>query len=298
MSVEILGLLDWSGGRDEQGHRTYKARWLGEASSVDDGPYQAMSADGLPPVGSPWNINNEFDLWAFASPILEASRYEEEEGDPGIHWAIEQTFTSKPRSGKGQEDQAQNPLYEPYGIRGSFQQMMREIAFDKNGQWIHTASYEPVKGPAVERNIAQPTVSISLNYPDLPLADIAFAMNKVNSSPMWGLPARHIALVSAPWERKYLTKNIIYYAITFEFLVDLEGFDKEIIQEGTRALREAGLPKEDPKSYIPAVDGQGNPTTWLLNADGTKKTSGSPVKFKPEIDREANFYIFGMPTRL
>jgi len=241
-----MGPLEWSGSRDQDGHRTYRVRWQVVSNSSGDGPAAVMTTPGLPLPGTIWSLDNDIDMWAWCRPDMDIRPRHTSE--PNYYWDVEQTFSTKPPDlgkpgtpgGRGEPitcsgSTIQNPLLEPPRISGTFAKYTREITHDIFNRPIRSSSHEPLRGAALEFDEARPTVNIEMNFPFLNQL-IFQAINHINLGPMWGCPARTIKCANITWERKYYGSCFRYYTLRFEFEINYETWDRWAQDEGSRVL--------------------------------------------------------------
>lgn len=285
--------------RDADGHRTYTIKHLVQGSTLD-GPANILTTPGLPTPGSHWIVDNDIDLWAFCR--WDAVVRPQVENEPNEFWEVEQTFSTKPPDTRScREFQVEDPLLEPPKISGSFAKYNEEATHDRFGRLLTNSSYEQLRGPKVEFDKGRATIRIQQNVGtalqgyQLP----AQMLDCVNSSPLWGLPARCIKLSSAPWELHFVGNCDYFYSRTLEFDVAVRrspitgeyvsGFDRDITDEGTKALNGhwdflsgawilddigGGAPNQfDPSHFSLVKDRQGE--NMAVRLDGTGKPAGA-----------------------
>lgn len=336
-TVLINGQTTWSLSRDREGHREYKISFL-VMGDVTDGPFQALNTPGLPLPGSFWSFDNDVDPWAFCKP--DATVTPVLENEPNRYFKVEFTYSTKsdpPKVQRCQDVQIENPLLEPQKVSGSFVKESREEMLDKDGILICSSSWELFRGKQAEWDYSRPQVKIEQNVSLLQLPLLAKMANTVNSSPLWGLPARTIKLSNISWEKKYYGQCLIYYTRTLEFDIDYATFDRILLDEGDRCLRgewdtdpfsptyrqyepdtdqDANpLDPFDPKNFVRAKDWNGEPFHVILNGFGLPV--GMPTGEDPPEDikeivetntiigtalwmryKESNFLLLGIPTTL
>lgn len=231
----VAGPRTWSLDVDERGHREYKVVHLVRMSSTRDGPRLAMLTPGLPTVGSIWHFGNDIDSWAWCTRKGTVSIHDEKEGDPATYYRVEQFFTTRPDR-FCQDDDIDDPLLMPIKKSGSFISKPKEATHDREGNPLLYSSHEQITGPLVEFDQSRATVDLEMNVAHLGLATLATAMNCVNSAPLWGMPRRTVRLSSIGWEEKYYGQCYVYYTWRLGFEIDPEGFDRDIVDQGTKVL--------------------------------------------------------------
>lgn len=295
MSASVKDLQSWRLACDEEGYRTYFARWRVMTTSVEDGPAVVLNASGLPAVGSYWAFGNDLDPWCFCTPECTINAVYEDEAC--LHWLVEQTFSNKPRK-RCQDAAIEDPLSEPADISGSFLKYTKEAYTDNSGNLLLNSAYELFRGPAVERDANFPTVSIRMNQASIGLATYASMIDCVNDATLWGLGARKVKLENVTWARKLYGTCSFYYTLTYDFKINFATFDRPIVDEGSRVII-AGGTAGNQDHYKKKKDPQGENVRILLNGAGAALPAGSPPYiFTKRLYDERNLLVLGIPTTL
>lgn len=240
MAAVLRGWRQWTMDRDESGHRTYRITWLVEVSDPNgDGPAVAAQCPGLPLPGSTWFFGSDLDVWATCRWEMAVAPAEgEDDKGPNIYWHVTQTFSTKPlEKGACRDGQFEDPLTEPQKVSGSFVKYTEEATRDKDGNGIVNSAWEQMRGPQVEFDRNRPTVRIEQNVAALNMPLVSLLIDRVNSSPLWGLPARCVKLSGFSWEKKFYGFCYAYYTRVFEFDINYNTFDRTLQDEGTKVLR-------------------------------------------------------------
>ena len=228
------GEYSWSLRRDDEGYREYTVTHLVEAATTD-GPQTIMNAPGLPRVGSTWTYGTDNDPWAFCRPTMRVSAHERKPGEPIAWYSVTQIFSNKPQ--KYCWDQTiENPLLQYQRVSGGYIRYTVEATKDRHGALIDSSSHEMFRGPQVEFDEVRPTVSISQNKAILGINGFADMVNKVNDREIWTFPARQIKLSDISWELKWWGTCFPYYTREFTFEINVDTFDRKILDEGTKVL--------------------------------------------------------------
>jgi hypothetical protein len=283
------GIVNWSMQSDSEGQRLYTITYRVRALR-GDGPASVITTPGLPRIGSPWiwGISGntiDVDLWAYCTPEMTAEpdpvdtvgRYADNKDNPDLtfrYWKVTQKFSTIPAR-RCNDVQIEDPLLEPPKVSGSFVTYTKEILRDRNGKAILTSSHEIIRGPQVEFDDGRHTVVIEHNWPILGLADYVSMINTVNAVTLWGMEPRKIKLSSVSWSRNFYGYCHRYYTRTFEFEVDFKGFDKEPLDEGTKAL------------------GHWNPVTGAWKVEGNKNNPGDFERYKDRFGENAHVLLNG-----
>lgn len=295
--VHGSGHTRWSGERDNDGHYTYR---IVHRVRVDDspgsaeGPATALRTPGLPLPGSLWTIDGEVDLnavcqWdAKATPVID-------ERMP--YWDVEQIFTTRPSSncrirsgtGTGTGNTATDPLAEPPKVSGNFIKYTEEKTHSYLGDPFQTSSHEQIRGPLVEFDSSRLTFRITINEASLDLQTKIALIDTVNTTPFYDFAYRTVKLSNITWQQLYYADCQCYFETTYEFEVNPEGFDREALDEGTKALKGQwnkttgvwelvninGSPPSasNPSHFVRITDFYGNPMRAILNGAGVPATN-------------------------
>lgn len=263
------GPRTWSGDWDDEGYRTYVIEWL-VLANVTDGPANVLRTPGLLLPGAAWLVDADIDLWSWVRAKRSARIHQEKEGDPNRWWKVTQYASNKPPDRdkqRCQDSEIEDPLLEPQKISGGFIKFTEEGTRDRHNNPITNSAHEQIRGPQNEWDAGRQTVRIEQNVPLLQVPLVASMMHHLNDAPLWGLPARCIKLSNFTWERRFHGLCYLYYTRTFEFevwtredpdtLETVSGWDRDLLDEGTKALR--GDWQRDPtstfyKQYVVAPD--------------------------------------------
>lgn len=317
------GPLSWIFSTDDEGHRDYRLTSQVKCTR-GDGPLTIYTTPGLPAIGSIWSYGGDIDAWAFCTPKVEVDLYKHEEGKDGAWnlYKVTNHFSSKPKGKRCQDTTIDDPLMEAPTISGDFSLQSKVARYDKDGYLLMSSSLEPIEGPEAEFDEVSPGVQIGINYLTISLYALSQAINTVNASPLWGLPARCIRLVGAPWERKLYGRCCYYYTVNYKFQASvaydkggnvMSGWDREILDIGTKALsgyldkntgawvtvNVAGSAPDptNPNHFVDYTDLNGKHTKVWLNGAGipvdTMDDAGTWI-FKKY--HESNFLSLGIPT--
>lgn len=232
------GQREWSMRRDSAGEKTYKIKFIVEGEATD-GPATALATAGLPLPGSSWNFDGDSDEWATC--LWDADVKPLATGEPNTLFEVEFTFSTKAPTGPGgtkncKETEVNDPLLEPMKVSGSFTKNKEEAIEDRFGRKITNSAHEQIRGPQVEFDSGRHRVKIEQNVADLQL-DLCEAMvEAVNDSSLWGNPSRTVKLSSFTWDKKFYGQCHAYYTRSFEFEIEPGGWDRDILDEGTKVL--------------------------------------------------------------
>ncbi len=260
------GATTWSMTRDQDGHRDYRIMFR-VISDITDGPANVLSTVGLPRPGDRWQFEGDLDQWAFCrqpatvNPVLK--------GEPNTEWDVEFAFTTKSDDKRCKDQQIEDPLSIAPRVSGTFQKYQEEATKDRFGSAITNSAWEQIRGPQVEFDRNRPTVRIEMNVPSFISVILAYQMiDRVNSRPLWGFNKRCIKLSNAPWEVAYYGQCFKYYKLTLEFDIRPDGFDRDILDEGTKVLH--GHWGDDGSWVIDPIGGISAPIAPQLSSRNTR----------------------------
>lgn len=245
MAGVIIGPLKWSGGRDDEGNRTYDVTWKVQAQ-FGDGPATIMQTPGLYRVGSPWSLDGDVDVWAYCQPGMTVKPvYDDETCDL---WTVEQKFSTKPmkRCLGTSDNSILDPLLEPQKVSGESIDDKEEATQDRYGNLLVNSAWELMRGPSVEFSKSRHKIKIEQNVSTLQSELWGPMQNTLNDRPLWGYPARCVKLHHVSWERKYYGFCYKYFTRVFEFDTavgihpkhgtTISEFDRDIGDEATKCL--------------------------------------------------------------
>lgn len=294
MATRLLGLLDWSGDADDEGHRTYTVSFKVESDSLVDGPNTVRLTPGAPLPGDIYAFGDDADLWAFCTPKWSAKAHDIKEGERVRIWILERTFSTKlPAGGPGQrgrcnENDIEDPLLEPPKISGSTNNKTEEITTDRFVAAVTTSSHEQMRGPQLEFDMPTDNISVEMNVASSFTIALAYAMrNHVNYAPLWGLGARCVRLAGVSFDVKYYGLCYKYYTLKLEFETNPNTFDRDVLDEGTKVLNGHW-------GSVGSGTGTGtgtflNNNTWVLDdINGESPDPNNPSHFIRAVDRVGN----------
>ncbi len=280
------GMSRSSGGNNNADvYRDYKIAWKIKGE-IGDGPNLALyNTPGLPSPGAPWFFDNDDDPYAFCTFDAEVRALQVKD-EAHEFWEIEQTFSNRPQ-GRCQDFQFDFPWLEPPRISGTFTRYTEQGLHDRFGIPITYSSFEPIGGSYNEWDANRPQVRIEQNVQELELNLLLSFIDTVNIDNLWGFSRRTVKLSAISWEKLYLGSCQPYYKRIFEFDINLDTWDRDVPDQGTKVLRgkfnqdgtytlipftgygELPNPNPDnPRHFIRVKDVNGENTSILLNGAG------------------------------
>jgi hypothetical protein len=270
VAVIVPGQRSWSVSRDSEGYKTYKIIHR-VVCDEGDGPNTALTAFGLPVPGQIWEFDNDYDPHAWCTP--ESSATPVVTNEPNTYFDVEHNFTTKPLGRDATRDRA-DPLSEPPKISISFSKTTEEASHDRFGRMITNSAWEQMRGKHVEFDTGHIIVKIEQNFKTIDLPSHAAAYQTVNMVTLWGMPPRTVKLSNSSIEENYYTpttttttsfgattttttlagatttaqatttttaqptiaSQVKYYHRNLEFEVNAKGWDRDLLDEGTKVL--------------------------------------------------------------
>lgn len=279
----------WSGGRNKNGWSTYNAQFLVLTTDTHDGPDTVLLATGLPAPGDPWQFGNDDRPDVVCLPQRSCKVLRAREHDPGHVWTVDTEWSN---------DAAYNgPII---SING--QKYTKEVFRDRFGRILCSTSFELFRGPQAEFDFNR--IAVEIEYPkkltlDLPLWTVLANSGALNSGVMWGLPARCVKMEPYSVQEKWDEEFGKYYGVTFRFTTYViydkdgnptSGFDREVLNEGTKALGTWRYPtsniidaewdnlggnSDNPQHYYRYYTKDGNIARVILLTEDTEADEGS-----------------------
>lgn len=311
------GSYDWRMVRDEAGYREYKLK-IRVMADPEDGPANVLRTAGLPVPGYPWAIRNDLDFWCWCRANATVTPEGAEDGEPTQVWSIEFTFSNKtptPQNNRCQDQEITDPLLEPQKISGGSTRFQKEAVYDRFGLEIINSAFEPIRGPGVEFDANRPTVRIEQNVINLQLGLLASMVDSINDAPLWGLDQYRIKFSGYSWERKFYKQCLIYYTRVLDFEITWDSWDRDVLDEGTKALNGhwglggaegegwvlddiEGQPPDplNPAHFNKFLDRKLNPTRCILNGFGVPiEDQADAGMIHVEYYPSTNFLLLGVP---
>jgi hypothetical protein len=341
MPRQVVGVIGWSGNVGPGGEREWRLVTRVQ-TEYNDGPLDALLTPGLPLPGSPYVVGGDVDLWAFCT--LESKITPVISDEPNKFYDVEQVFKTptsdsgsnsfggSPTRGAGNSGGGtqvgacktpdnQNPLLEPQKISGGASKKKVEAEYDRFGVEITNSAFEPIKGAPAEFDRSVSTLRVEQNVIDLEYDMVTSLLNCVNDDVLWGNEARTVLFTNWSWDVKYYGLCFRYYTRVLEFEIDPEGFDRDVLDEGTKALagkfdpitgryvvKDIGGNPADPNNpshFNKFHDRKNQPARVILNGfglpanvdvgTGTGSTATPPGQNHIEYYKEKNLLMLGVP---
>jgi hypothetical protein len=290
MATVLPGQREWKGRREDDGNYTFQVTHR-VLCNPGEGPYAALTAEGLPQPGDMWKFNidpatgaaGEQMIWAYCGMGSDAEQ-QTGDGSPGkvnaSYWDVNQAFSTRPPE---RQQPAGDPLLEPQKVTGSFTRTSKEALNDRFGTPITNSAWERFHGQQVEFDSGYAVVNIEQNVAELNLPALAAAYQTVNGLPLWGMPKRTIKLSGVSWDpHDYTRPDPItgaptparYYTRKFEFEVNWEGWDRDLLDEANKVLHGHWMYITTTTTTTPAA---------TTTAGGTTTVQGSTTTTPPII---------------
>jgi hypothetical protein len=302
----LRGRRAWGMTRTREGHRVYHITFRVECNKLE-GPAVAIQTPGLPIPGAIWDPDNsssdEVDFWAWCrleTPIVQ----EAPDGEPNTAFDLTYTFSTEPlrfdegtnlggdpsfgNAGGGNLGST-DPLIEFPKVTGEFSPFTFEPTVDRFNRAIRTSSHEQIRGAQNEWEDQRPIIRVEYNSGSFNDVALVYAMrNHVNSAPLWGFNKRCIRLVPKGWDRQFHGVTRQFFRIAVEFHIKPDGWDRDVLDEGTKVLE--GHWDKDPDSATYRA--------WVVHTDenGDDLNPNNPanfVRFKDWNDENATVVLNG-----
>lgn len=307
MARVLDGIRVMEGERDDEGHRSWSVTArvevnTGRAISVNTNAATEyavtalLAADAAMPYGSSFQIDADTDLWAWRRWKSSVRPFQPKEGRVVQYYDVTFTYSTKPPDTKRcQDTQIEDPLLVPDRRSGGSKQDKVQPTHDRFGKALRTSSFEGLSGPQVEFDSSKGCVHIEQNRAALELGLCEAMRDCLNDQPIWGRNRRCVKVGDFNWEQKWYGTCYFYFVRKFRFDLDEGGFDRTVLDEGTKALSGhwdpdnthaatwvldniGGLPpdKTNPRHFVRFVDRNGNTLKCVL--DGNGKPAGAPAE--------------------
>lgn len=239
------------------------------------------------PIGTPsyvlFNIGNDFDsftrlkkMTARCTAAGSVGEYKE--------WLVTLEYDNEA------EQLQDNPLLRPTQISGSFQEYMKLLEKDRDGNPVVNAAKDKFD-PPIELPDGRPHLTMVRNEITYDMAYFANNFyNFINSTAWYGGSAGKWRCVNVGGTGPHIENDVVFYTVTYEFQFRKEGWQPSILNRG----------KKD-KNGNPCVDNHGNETDepQLLKSSGLQVSF--PIQSSDEnyIDVngffETDFNALGLP---
>lgn len=311
------GSYRWRMTRDEAGYREYQLG-IRVMAEPEDGPANVLRTPGLPVPGYPWAIRNDFDFWAWCRANCTVDPEADDDGEPTQVWGLGFTFSNKPptpQNNRCHDQEITDPLLEPQKVSGGSTRFQKEAQYDRFGNPIINSAFELIRGPNVEFDANRPTVRIEQNVINLQLGLLASMVDSINDAPLWGLDQYRIKFSNYTWDRKYYKLCSIYYTRVLDFEITFDSWDRDVLDEGTKALRGhwglggaegdgwvlddiGGQPPDpfNPGHFDKYLDRKGTPGRCILDGLGVPiEAVADAGAIHVEYYPSTNFLLLGVP---
>jgi hypothetical protein len=266
----------------------------------------------------------DWDMYATCTPFFSITPFGQLQDEGVQHWIVEKKFSSNPIK-RCQDYEVGDPLQEPARISGSFSKYSEEITEGYGTDYttlepLKSSSHEPLRGPKMEFEKSFPTVTIeqTLTWAEFNLAKLSELQDHVNEAEMWGLAARKVRLAHSSWAMQFwgvtgtYACSLPYYTRSCTFEINFDGWDREVVDEGTRALGfwdpasggGAGVwrirgDKDNVRDFNRYRDPLGEIDHVLLNGEGIPLADGAdPVMIDVRGYAQANLFELYLPANL
>lgn len=263
---------------DEEGYRDYNIRWQ-VRTNLDEGPLAAMTAPGLPLLGSGY----VHDPWCIYQG-KGGSRLKKVDGSKRI-WDVNTAFTNRPCK-RDNSNTRQDPLAEPPQWSGGNNKFQEEVRVDKDGNPLVNSAKEPLTG--IQRDKNRPTLQLVMNVAWMNLTLLGGYLDAVNSNVQWGKAVRTLKCENFTWQKHYAQTGYPYYSVTFSFEINDETWDFKLLDHGNMVLVAGQM--------VRATDARENVIHVLLNGAGVATMTPTMLTPAKRVYPEKDFSAVGWPA--
>lgn len=316
MALINHGPFGWSSTRDSEGYRTYKVSFKLTSTTGLDGPANVrVFMELLFPVGSIWQFLSDLDVWAWCRPEDSITPAVDEERNK--YWRVEKNFSTRPLD-RCHDNPVEDPLLQPQIVSGSCIKFQEEATEDRFGVAITNSAHEQIRGAQVEFDKSRSQIRVSQNVALLEYDFVESLLDTVHSGILWGMQPRCVKFSDWTFEKRFYGSCEVYYNRNFVFDTNRNTFDRNLLDEGTKALNGHWDPAtgewtldniggsapdpNNPAHFIRVQDRNGNPMRVILNGEGVPisvdpgtGTGSEPGNVHIEKYEESDLTLLGIP---
>jgi len=268
MSATVRGIAvgNREGSATLDAEHEYSVVYYVTTDDIDDGPDTVRTAFGIPDLGAPYTLGNDFNPRA----VVTDKRARERESP--FEWEVEVSYSTRE---KKEKEEFENPLLQPAEISFGFQNRNKVLTGYyndpenpnalKNLELGIVSSNGELFDPQPEIEIADPILTIKKNLPYISAAWLMEIANTVNQTEFYGAEARQLRLMPPQTDRAYDKVIGFYWPTTFQFCYRYDTWDMQLLNVGTYYMANGF-------SY-PFKDSEGNRFVGLL------RDTGAPLNF-------------------
>lgn len=292
------GRRRWEGAVDEDGFRSwsiiFRVQWFPDSGTGADyaGPNAALHAEGLPPVGAPYEPPDDLpDAVAYRRQPTRVTPVEED-GQRTAAFDLTLLFSNKPDPGRCKTASVDNPLLVPAQVSITYAAFKEEATHDRFGQAVAYSSHEVIRGPNSEFDRRRLVIKIVMNKSDEDFSPALLdaMQDTLNDVPVYGFARRRLKLTGSA-EREFYGDCLAYWKVSLELESNgPRGWDRDVRDQSRKCIRghwhpkvpawvlerqqrgcedEGELPNEfNPAHFMAARDRSGEPCTVVLDGHG------------------------------
>lgn len=250
-AVNVDETTERGGGGDHKGDTQYRRSFLVRTDDVDDGPFTARIAVGVPRIGDA----HDDDPNAVCVKI-DVRTHEDWPND----WDVTCEYSSKV------EDVSENPLDRRSVETWSVERYQEVLERDRAGTVICNSSRRPFE-PAIQVEAGRLKLSISRNEPIFDDAKALDYLFKLNSDVWRGYDPGTVRCDGISG-REGFENRTLFYSVTYEFSLRPGGWALSILDQGFDELPE-------PDVWRTITDRRGQPVSQPVLLDGGGLRLGS-----------------------
>lgn len=267
----------WTGSRTENGDYEFQRIFHVLTDDINIGPYAVLNATDA--HGN--SIPLDFDDYHAGQDALTFARVKTKvavrEPQNPMLWYVTVTYSTA----KDQQDRSNPPDVRPTEVSFSLQRQTKVVHKDQNNNAIASSAGERFN-PLPEIDDSRLVMTISKNQASFNTAVAMDCQDSVNSDQFQGFEAGKVKLAGIS-AKSVFEGSIFYWRVDFEFHISRDGWDLEILDEGTYFL--SGGQRKRFK------DLEGHFTTGLLDGSGGQSNPNTFQTLVFEVYKRRSFNV-------
>lgn len=279
---------EWSGNRTDKGEYEFSRVFIVQVDTRQVGPYEILNGSVADGVDSPIiQIPLDNDDYHAGDDALTHARVKTKDAkrDPvnPLLWYVTVTYSTA----KDQQERGTfNPEDRPIEVNFSFQRQTKVAHQEANGDPITTSAGERFN-PLPEMDDTRFVMTMSRNLVTFNPDTAMRYKDTVNSDQFQGFEPGVVKLASLN-SKLIFENNLTYWRVDFEFHINEDGWDIELLDEGTYYLSGANKRR--------FRDEQGHFITGLLDGAGGQGDPNDPQFLQKRVYRRRSFNALGLPV--
>jgi len=299
-----ISLFDWDLKESPEGFLDYNIVWQAITDDWTDGPPTIRAAAGIPVVGTAFVFGATSTTYVYARRPHAVHRMSKAPSDKR-RWFVEQVFSNRPLTRYDVAGPIDDPLLEPYAIKGSAVHFLRRFTQNRDGTPLLMSNGERINGPECDEDDPRMLVEIEANVAtvDVELFKDTLRYDPWNNDILWDCPIETVKFSDFGMQKMYKGDGTPYVRKSLKF--ELGGdFVREVLDEGWMEYigpaTETDAEVANPKNYARAKDTRGENVARLpLNGRGKILTNVNVPRFRQiTLKGSSNLYNLGLPVSL